>query len=311
MPASRTPLTRWAAYQRAMMVAATAGALAAWMPATSHAQFGKLVKKATDKVAPSSNKATGPAPTFDENTIELGPEQVDKIIAGLTAERRILAGSGQDGVQALVKRRQATSTQLSDIDKTHDRDDETYQKTSSQVESCRSEAISASQSAHQKEAQGKAMSDPAFQQKYMQAAQAMAAANARGDTAAVRKMQLQLAQSVYPYAKDDTAAADAKCGKPVREPAWRTQRQALIKLENALTDSIRATQDAAATTGAKTSGLTAPQYATARERIETYVGRKKFNQSISGFSQKEMDALGAKTSELQQLLDDISKANLT
>lgn len=311
MPAPTASLGTRRVIRRRVIVLTAAAALAAWMPATSHAQFGKLVKKATDKAAPASNKATGPAPTFDDNTIELGPEQVDKVISGLTAERRILVGSGQDGVQALVKRRDAASTQVSEIDKTHDKDDQTYQKTSSQVESCRSEAISASQSAHQKDAQAKAMSDPAFQQKYMQAAQAMAAANARGDTAAVRKMQLQLAQSVYPYAKDDTAAADAKCGKPVVEPAWRTQRDALIKLQNALTDSIRATQDAAATTGAKTSGLTATQYATARERVETYVGRKKVNQSISGFSQKEMDALGAKASDLQRLLDDISRANLT
>lgn len=310
MPAPTAPFwTRRA--MRGRVIVLTAAALTAWMPAASHAQFGKLVKKVTDKAAPSSNKATGPAPTFDENTIELGPEQVDKVISGLTAERRMLVGSGQDGVQALVKRRQAASTQLGEIDKAHDTDDQIYQKTSSQVESCRSEAISASQSAHQKQAQAKAMSDPAFQQKYMQAAQAMAAANARGDTAAVRKMQAQLAQSVYPYAKDDTAAADAKCGKAVPEPAWRTQRDALTKLENALSDSIRSTQDAAATAGARASGLTALQYATARERIETYVGRKKFNQSISGFSQKEMDALGAKASDLQQLLDDISKANLT
>ena len=311
MPAPTASLGTRRAMRRRAIVLTAAAALAAWMPATSHAQFGKLVKKVTDKASPASNIATGPAPTFDANTIELGPEQVDKIISGLTAERRILVGSGQDGVQALVKRRQAASTQVSEIDQAHDRDDETYQKTSSQVESCRSGAISASQSTHQKEAQAKAMSDPAFQQKYMQAAQAMAAANARGDTAGVRKMQQQLAQSVYPYAKDDTAAADAKCGKPVPEPAWRTQRDALIELQNALSDSIRATQDAAATAGSKTSGLTATQYATARERIETYVGRKKYNQTISGFSQTEMDALGAKATDLEQLLDDISKANLT
>lgn len=307
MPAPTTPLGHWA--RRAVVLSTTAAALAAMAPAGAHAQFGKLVKKAVDKAAPASGKATGPAPTYDATTIELGPAQVDQVIAGLTAERSILVGSGQNGIQAMVKRRQAASDQQSSIAQAHDKDEAAYERSSSQIESCRSQAIDASQAAHQKEAQAKAMSDPAFQQRYMQAAQAMAAANARGDTAAVRKMQLQLAQSVYPYAKDDTAAADAKCGKPVPEPAWRRQRDALSKLENALSDSIRATQDSAETAAAKASGLTVPQFGTARERILTFLANQTSSRGIAGYSQKEVDALGAKAGDLRQLLDDISRAN--
>ena len=307
MPAPTAPLGHWA--RRAVVLSTTAAALAALAPAGAHAQFGKLVKKAVDKAAPSSGKATGPAPTYDATTIELGPPQVDHIIAGLTTERSILVGSGQNGIQALVKRRQAVSDQQSAIAQAHDKDEAAYEQSSSKIESCRSDALQASQKAHQQQAQAKAMSDPAFQQKYMQAAQAMAAANARGDTAAVRKMQQQLVQSVYPYAKDDTAAADAKCGKSLPEPAWRVQRDALSKLENALSDSIRTTQDSAETMAAKTSGLTVPQFGTARERILTFLANQKSSRGIAGYSQKEVDALGAKASELHQLLDDISKAS--
>lgn len=309
MPAPTAPLNPWA--RRALVLATTAAAFAAWVPATAHAQFGKLVKKAVDKAAPSTGKATGPAPVYDETTVELGAPQVDQMIAGLTAERTILVGSGQNGVQAMVKRRQAASDQRGKIAETHDRDEQAYETSSSRIESCRSETIDALQQAHTNEAQAKAMSDPAFQQRYMQAAQAMAAANARGDTAAVRKMQLQLMQSVYPNAKQDTAAADAKCGKPVQEPAWRAQREALAKLENALSDSIRATQDTAEATGAKRSGLTVPQFATARERILTFLANQNRSGGIPGFSQKEVDALGAKAAVLHQLIDDIYKANQT
>lgn len=309
MAAPTAPLSPWA--RRALVLATTAAAFAAWTPATAHAQFGKLVKKAVDKTAPSSGKATGPAPVYDETTVELGAPQVDQMIAGLTAERTILVGAGQNGVQAMVKRRKAASDQRGTIAEAHDKDEQAYENSSSRIESCRSETIDALQQAHTKEAQAKAMSDPAFQQRYMQAAQAMAAANARGDTAAVRKMQLQLMQSVYPNAKADTAAADAKCGKAVQEPAWHAQREALAKLENALSDSIRATQDTAEATGAKRSGLTVPQFATARERILTFLANQNQRGGITGFSQKEVDALGAKTVELHQLIDDIYKANQT
>lgn len=293
---------------RRTIALAAAVALAAWMPATAHAQFGKLVKKAVNKASPTSTKTTGPAPTFDATTIELGPEQIDKIIAGLTAERNILVGSAQNGVQAMAKRREASQNQRTTINQAHEKDEEAYEKSSAQIGECRSQTIDASRATHQKAMQAKAMSDPAFQQRYMQAAQAMAAANARGDTAAVRKMQQQLAQSVYPYAKDDTAAADAKCGKALAEPAWRTQRDALIKFENAVSDSIRATQDSATATGARTSGLTVPQYATAHERILTFLANQ--SRGVSGYSQKEVDALGAKAAELHQLLDAIYKANV-
>jgi hypothetical protein len=311
MSAPRALLETRRATSRRAIVFATVAALTAWMPATSHAQFGKLVKKAVDKTAPSTAKATGPAPTYDATTVELVPAQLDKVIAGLTAERNVLVGSGQTGVQAMVKRREAASNQGSTLNQAHEKDEESYEKSSQLIESCRNQAIETSQAAHMKQAQAKAMSDPAFQQRYMQAAQAMAAANARGDTAAVRKMQMQLAQTAYPYAKDDTAAADAKCGKPVPEPAWRVQRDALIKLENALSDSIRATQDSAETVGARSSGLTVPQLATARERILTFLGNQKSSRAIVGYSQAEVDALGAKSTELHQLIDDIYKANQT
>ena len=309
MPEPTARPNPWA--RRALVLATTAAAFAAWMPATAHAQFGKLVKKAVDKTAPASGKATGPAPVYDQTTVELGAPQVDQMIAGLTAERTMLVGSGQNGVQAMVKRRQAASDQRGKIAEAHDKDEQAYETSSSKIESCRSQTIDALQQAHTKEAQAKAMSDPAFQQKYMQAAQAMAAASARGDTATVHKLQLQLMQSAYPNAKEDTAAADAKCGKPVQEPAWHAQREALAKLENALSDSIRATQDTAEATGARTSGLTVPQFATARERILTFLANQNRAGGIAGYSQKEVDALGAKAAQLHQLIDDIYKANQT
>ena len=309
MPAPTAPLNPWA--RRALVLATTAAALAAGMPATAHAQFGKLVKKAVDKTAPSSGKATGPAPVYDETTVELGAPQVDQVIAGLTSERNILVGSGQNGLQAMVKRRQAASDQRGKIVDAHDKDEQAYENSSSKVESCRSQTIDALQQTHTKEAQAKAMSDPAFQQRYMQAAQAMAQASARGDTAAVHKIQLQLMQSAYPNAKQDTAAADAKCGKAVQEPAWRVQREALSKLENAISDSIRATQDTAEATGARRSGLTGPQFATARERVLTFLANQNRSGGIPGYSQKEVDALGAKAAQLHQLIDDIYKANQT
>ena len=310
-PVSRPPAARRLAW---LVAAAAAAALAAWAPSSAHAQFGKILKKATDKVAPKNpTTASGPAPTYDQTMLELTPERLAKVIDGLTAMRGVLVGgSGGESIAALVKQRDDANDQLSAIENAHNKDLEAYQRSIDKTQQCRDEAISASQDQHRQQAQARLMTDPSIQQKYVQAAQAMAAANAKGDTAAMRKIQLEMQQSAYPYAKDDTAAADSKCGKAPVQPAWYVQRDKLMTQVQQLSDRIRATHDKADAAGKQASGLTAEQFAMAHERLDMYIGRKRGGSNGQvGFSQVELDAIAAKISQIEQLNDDINKASMT
>lgn len=297
---------------RLLLAAALACAASiAFAPASAHAQLGKLVKKVADKKVAdaNANTASGPPPTYDQTLIELGPDQVNKLISGLTATRNTLVGTGNDGVLALGKRRDDANNRVRAIDDAHGKQNDAYQKALNDNDACRNNAIAAAHETHEKQAQARVMSDPSFQQKYMEMSRQMAAANAQHDTVTLHKLQLQLQQTVYPYAKDDTAAADSKCGKAPPVPAWYVERDTLIRLSNKLGDKIRDTQQAAAVAGARTSGLTPVQFAMAQERVIMFVQRARDKQRQVGFSQKEVDALMPKESELERLVDDIQKAS--
>lgn len=290
-----------------------AATLAAFVPTSAHAQFGKVLKKVVDKKSAdaNANTASGPPPVYDQTVIELTPERLTKVTDGLVAMRRALVGS--DGVQALVKQRDNVNARLAAINDAHGKDLDAYNDAAAKNDACRDQVIDASRSEHQNQIGARVRSDPSFQQKYMELGREMAEASARGDTAAMHKLQVQLQQSMYPatYAKEDTAAADAKCGKTAPEPAWHAQRDSLTQLDNKLGDEIRAAQDRATTAGTQASGMTSAQFAMARERIEMFVQRARNNDRQAGLSQTEVDALHARESQLQQLTDDIQKASMT
>ena len=107
-------------------------------PTGAHAQFGGLVRKAKAKVVGSeASPATGAAPRYDATTIELDADALQRVIAGLTAQQRVLAGAdGADGVDAIARKRQAISAQRDAIEKAHPDGQEKYNDITRKYDDC-------------------------------------------------------------------------------------------------------------------------------------------------------------------------------
>lgn len=291
---------------------AAAIAAAITIPAhTASAQLGGLVKKARDKVVENQvekqiEKRTpdgGAAPKFDDVTVELSADRLAQVIRGMTAGRAALGGR-----EALVTRRDAAAQKSADL---HDKNNKLisdYTDKRYKNERCRNDAMNESSDERRavadkemKEWQAKAMSDPAFREKAVAIAQKAGEAQARGDTAAVRKLMAEMGVKADDP-KPDSLAADKACGLALPKPAVLAQIDSLDGIAKQLSEEIRKTEEKASATEVAQSGLTDRQFFMARERIEAYLSAVKYKSKPSGFSAVELEALGARRTDLEQVM---------
>jgi hypothetical protein len=273
------------------------------------AQLGGLVRKARDKVVENQvekqvDKRVGTAPPkFDDVTLELTAERLAQVTRGLTAGRAVLADR-----EALVARRDAAAQKSADLhDKNNklisDHTDKFYQN-----ERCRNDAMNASREKRSaaadkevKEWQAKAMSDPAFRDKAVAIGVKMGEAQARGDTAAFRKLAAEMGLKADDP-KPDSLAADKACGRPLPKPVVLVQIDSLDGIAKQLSEQIRKIEEKASATEVKESGLTERQFFMARERIEAYLSSVKYKSQPQGFSATELQALGAERANLEKVM---------
>lgn len=117
----------------------------------------------------------------------------------------------------------------------------------------------------------KMQTDPAAQAQMMQAAVAMsqksASLQAKGDTAAVRRMAADLAkaQGIDPAA--DTATAIKTCGPRPAKPAWLVEQESMRERSTRLEQQVRQIEETSGTAGATASGMSRQAYSLARERV--------------------------------------------
>jgi hypothetical protein len=280
---------------------------------TASAQLGGLVKKARDKVVENQvekqvDKRTGAsspgaAPKFDDVTLELTTDRVAQMIRGLSAGRAALGGRAD-----LVARRDAAAQKSADL---HDKNNKLisdYTDKRYENERCRNDAMNASREKRQagadaknKELQMKAMSDPAFREKAIAIAQKMGEAQARGDTAAIRKLGAEMGLTADDP-KPDSLAADKACGRALPRPVVLVQIDSLDGISKKLTDDIRKMEEKAAATEVTASGLTERQFLMARERIEAYLSSVKYKAQPNGFSPAEQAALGSARADLEKVM---------
>lgn len=299
-------------FHRALMRRGIAFAIVAAVGFPMHAasaQLGGLVKKARDKVVENQvekqiDKRVGTAPPkFDDVTLELSADRLGQVIRGLTAGRTVLADRG-----ALVARRDAAAQKSADLhDKNNklisDHTDKRYEN-----ERCRNDAMNASSEKRRavadkevKEWQAKAMSDPAFRDKAVAIAQKMGEAQARGDTAAFRKLAAEMGLKADDP-KPDSLAADKACGRPLPKPVVLVQIDSLDGIAKQLSEEIRKMEEKASATEVKESGLNERQFFMARERIEAYLSSVKYKSQPQGFSATELEALGAQRANLEKVM---------
>ena len=275
------------------------------------AQLGGLVKKARDKVVENqvekqiekrTSDAGAPA-KFDEVTVELTAERLAGVIRGMTAGRAVLAGR-----EALVTRRDGAMQKSGELSDKNNKLISAYTHKRYENERCRNNAMNESRDKRQavadqeiKEWQAKAMSDPAFRDRAVALAQKAGEAQARGDTATMMKLMLEMGVK-RDDPKPDTLAADKACGRPPAKPVVLAQIDSLDGIAKELSEQIRKMEEKASATEVKDSGLNDRQFFMARERIEAYLSAMKYKTKASGFSAAELEALGARRTDLEQLI---------
>ena len=284
------------------------------------AQLGGLVRKARDKVVENQvekqvDKRTGSAsnpgapPKFDDVTVELTSERLAGVIRGLTAGRALLDGAnGSPSRATLVTRRDEAAQKSGTLSSENEKLIEAYREKYRQNERCRNDAMRASSdkrnaAAEQRnnELRAKAMSDPAFRDKAVALAQKMGEAQARGDTAAFRKLAAEMGLTMDDP-KPDTLAADKACGREPAKPAVLAQVEQLDAQAQKLTEEIRQLEEKSAATEIKESGLDERQFLMARERVEAYLSAMKYKSQPRGFSAAELEALGAQRANLEKVM---------
>lgn len=281
---------------------ATLIALAVAAPATSHAQIGGLIKKAANaatnkaeqKVVENSNLK--PSEAFGP---ELTAQTLDAVLRGLAAAQAKLAEA-----DSLRAERQKIDAAYSKSVEAHDRERIAFEERRDKIVSCqdnvRNERRRTAEDAYSKRMQ----SDPAAQAKMMQAtmavAQKVSAAQAKGDTAEVRRIMEELARSQGLDPRADSAAAIKECGTRPETPAWLAEQQALRDRVAAFDGRIRNAENNAQSAGAKASGMSFKDYSLARERVlhwylETYKSWK-----VQRFGDNERKLMESRRSDIQK-----------
>lgn len=249
-------------------------ALLALTPDASSAQLGGLVRRARDVASQSDNPGGGGA-----SGQPLDEPLVARLLAGLRAADPIMAK--RDRVQA---GRVAKADSLTAMREKNEAARSAYETSSATVRDCRDAVTHAREEARaermEAEMQTKA-ADPVFAAKMqlvmMKYGKAMAEAQQKNDPVLLAKaqadMQRELMGDIAAVARQDTLAADTKCGTPVARPAALEEQDRLERRLQALDDQLRVLEAQAASDGASAARLDRVKYAELKERLHDIYGR--------------------------------------
>ena len=256
------------------------------------AQLGGLIKKKAAQAAAGQVPAvaTGPAPTFDNVILELTSARIDRVIAGKTAGRKL--ATGPNSPAALRKKLEAVDEQQAKIYSKHVDDINGWDEQRRNAETCRDSALS---EAHDRRNQESSMASD----KMRQLALDVARAQARGDSAEVRRLMKEVDAAGKPTAADSAQATRACPVSPA--PAVVQQWMGLKQQIDQLNDEIAKAEAAIKQAEQTASGLDDRQLAMACERAKMLLEAIKSGKPIKGFTQPEIDAVEQKTKEIDAL----------
>ena len=299
--------------------------LALVVPTTAHAQLGGLIKRAIgEKVAEkATEKVTEKDPRADSASthgrggragrmrasgapmasIQLTADTLDHALRGLDVLARGLSRRDSLGViaDALGGRLSELSTANGDLSRT-------FHEKANAIHSCRQDVFTAIANKRGQDLQTRLAADPTLQRKYAEGyaryASAASDAAAKGDTARLQKLQLEYYRSVLGpgfSSRQDTVAANAKCGTELPMPATLVREDSLRRESQRVTEARRDAEISARTDAIAQSGLPAEKFDAARERIEMwYRGRKSGR--ITGYASFEEDGLAAQLPRIERIM---------
>jgi hypothetical protein len=259
---------------------------------SAESQVGGLIKKKVDQAA-GTEKGQEQV-KFDNVILEITEERVNKLLAAKRAGRQLAdVPNGLNAIQAKIApldERQAA------IYEKHVEDINGWDEKRRDWERCLGDALTALQDQRQA-----AMPDAQTMQKLMELAQALAAAQAKGDTAEVRRIAAAVERLKAQGTRADSLAAEKQCGGApapagvVKE--WldlKAQLETLAQQRTVAESAIRAEE-------ARVSGMDARQNAMVCERTKMFIEQLRNKQKHVGFSDDELKRLA----NLEQAIKDL------
>ena len=280
-------------------------ALAAAAPA--RAGIRDLIKKAKDKAAQATgnkDEATAPAPAakveFNDVILELTEQRLERIVAAFKA-----ASAASAGRAALAEKRNQVSLERHEVFQKNEEAIRATRGKRDDVEVCYHDGYQEAHDRRTEEYQQKALTDPAIREKFTRAAQEHNAAVARGDSAAIQKVQ-ETVLSVIAPTHEDTLQVRQKCGPIPPRLAAEDKLDALDQQIASLAEQIRAVDEKVSEGQAKEGQLDRKQFAMASERIQMYLAwrqSKSYSKSATrGFTPAEIEALEKHLEQLREAL---------
>lgn len=261
-----------------------------FVPLAANAQLGGLMKKAQQKMADkaaekAADKAAdaglGAQPKFDEVLIELNEARLTAAIKGLARERDLRSNGDLAG--KLKAAAALDSSSRAAMDRTRDARDR-WDDSRSRITSCIDKVLDERSKGHdalvrQKmaqymldaQAQATAGKASALPQKMSAIQTEMLQAFAKGDTILAVRKQGELFKLFGIDLAADSAAGRAKCGSIPAKPADVARADKLTEESVAAATAARELEQRAGEEAAKAAGMTLPQFALARERLEMWV----------------------------------------
>lgn len=301
---------------RAVIAAAALAGLAFLAVAPASAQLNPL-RRAKDKAKQAAGAAvagqqgsTGTV-TFDNTVLELNPQLVTRMIAGLQARARYKGPTGETALQLRRRATQADSMRQA-LNSERSDDIQRYNTLANDANNCRGEYLSGLQNKHMQEAMQRMVGGATASSDKGQAIAAMAQASAdmsqamaSGDSVALRRATAAYYKALGIDPKADTAAANTACHVPPKQ-AWMTRIDSLGDAGTKAWELARDLERQAADTAILIAGggITAEQFAMAAERMEAWVALEASSAAGRGlwkFSVLEEKTLRERKNELVAL----------
>lgn len=274
---------------RVLWPALLAAALCLACVAPARAGINPL-KKAKDAVTKPAEKKTtqkgsDEPPVFDEYTLELTEARIGAMLAACQKAAQAAAAR-----QVIVDKLNKVQDDKYKLDQKEGEKVRELQRKRGDVESCYHDEYEKYIEQRRQELTSRAMSDPSSMSEFTKLLQDYSTASAKGDTAATNKASRAMLKWGAPT-KADSAAVRSKCGPIPPHSAAEDQLAAYDKQIEALNKELRDADEKSAKEQAKASGMTAEQWATARERLMVWSDYKSGKAEPGGFSDAEADAI--------------------
>ena len=269
---------------RGVLLLLVATSLVPWRAAA--AQLGGIIRRGAERAA-----APLAPPVFTEDLLELTPERLARARAGLAAAQQVR--DGPNGPAAIRARIEPLDARQAALYERHVGAINDWDAARMGAESCRDSVLGAAMD------RKRSTSGAEFLAQTRQLGLDYAAAQQRGDTAAMRKLAERF-QAVDKPVRADTLAAERSCGAPPPPAAvqeWMSLKDEIDALQQALGEAEQAVQDAEE----EASGMNRRQLALACERALLYFWRAERRERQQGFTKAELEALEQAGRDLKQL----------